>query len=145
MNYLRILEEFKSHGITVIPYKGPILAIQAYGNLAFREFDDLDIFIDQNDFLKIKNLLANLDYFPMLQLETSIGKKILKSQKECAFINKSKKINLEIKWKFAGMLLHIPNDEDKFLDKNSLKFTIINGKKIIEPCTRRYDSNSLLT
>ena len=129
---LNILELFESKGITAIPYKGPVLAIQTYGNLAFREFDDLDIFIEQNDFLKVKKILANLDYFPSMQNETSIEKEILESQRECKFLNQSKKINLEIKWKFAGMLLNVPN-EDKFLDKNSLKFTIINGKTIIEP------------
>ncbi len=58
----RILDIFKSHGITAIPYKGPVLAIQAYGNLAFREFGDLDIFIQKQDFLKVKELLLDNGY-----------------------------------------------------------------------------------
>src|SRR5688500_9168780 len=35
----------KSRGVPVIPYKGPVLAIEAYGDLASRQFDDLDLFV----------------------------------------------------------------------------------------------------
>ncbi len=43
----RLVKIFQSENITLIPYKGPILSIQAYGNISLREFGDIDIFIDK--------------------------------------------------------------------------------------------------
>ena len=47
---IKLLNLFEKQGLNVIPYKGPILAIYAYKNLALRQFDDLDIFVNKNDF-----------------------------------------------------------------------------------------------
>src|SRR5437879_12700525 len=55
---LRILEAFRANGITAIPYKGPVLAEQAYGNLAYRQFADLDIVIRQRDVARAYELLS---------------------------------------------------------------------------------------
>src|SRR5712692_1266149 len=38
----RVLEIFEANGILAVPYKGPALAALVYGNLALREFVDLD-------------------------------------------------------------------------------------------------------
>jgi hypothetical protein len=47
---IRILNCLESHGIAAIPFKGPTLAESVYGNLALREFSDLDILVRQSDF-----------------------------------------------------------------------------------------------
>jgi len=44
-----LVERFASKGITVVPYKGPVLAMMAYRNLALREFADLDLVLSQRD------------------------------------------------------------------------------------------------
>ena len=59
---LRILEAFRANGITAIPYKGPVLAEQAYGNLAYRQFADLDIVIRQRDVARAYELLTAQGY-----------------------------------------------------------------------------------
>lgn len=46
---LRLAGRFRDEGLLAIPYKGPVLASQAYGNLALREFADLDFAIRQRD------------------------------------------------------------------------------------------------
>ncbi|HWP47151.1 MAG TPA: nucleotidyltransferase family protein [Candidatus Limnocylindrales bacterium] len=61
---LKLLSLLEVHKITAIPYKGPILALSAYGNLAFRHFDDLDILIRKQDILKAKDLLISQGYRP---------------------------------------------------------------------------------
>ncbi|ETX06713.1 nucleotidyltransferase domain-containing protein [Candidatus Entotheonella palauensis] len=46
---LDLLCQFDAHGITAIPFKGPTLAIAAYGNLDLRQFGDLDILVPERD------------------------------------------------------------------------------------------------
>jgi hypothetical protein len=45
-----------------IPYKGPVLAEQAYGSLTLRDFDDLDIILPQRDLLKAHEAMLGLGY-----------------------------------------------------------------------------------
>jgi hypothetical protein len=59
---LKLLELFGAHGVVAIPYKGPTLAALAYGNLAFRGFVDLDLFVPQGDFARARDLLIAQGY-----------------------------------------------------------------------------------
>ena len=43
----KLLTLFQKHKIPAIPFKGPVLAVSVYGNLALRPFCDLDILIDE--------------------------------------------------------------------------------------------------
>jgi Uncharacterised nucleotidyltransferase len=58
----KILELFRTAGIAAIPYKGPVLAEQAYGNLTLRDFDDLDIILPQRDLMKAHEVMLGLGY-----------------------------------------------------------------------------------
>src|SRR4029077_15158099 len=58
----RILDLFESHGIPAIPYKGPVLAQQAYGDIALREFEDLDIILRQRDLPRAHEILLGMGY-----------------------------------------------------------------------------------
>jgi hypothetical protein len=55
---LRLLEFLQEHDIYAIPFKGPVLAASGYGNLALRQFGDLDILVSEKDFLKAIDLLV---------------------------------------------------------------------------------------
>lgn len=58
----KILAQFESAGIQAIPYKGPVLAIQAYGDVTLRDFDDLDIILRQSDMPKANAIMLALGY-----------------------------------------------------------------------------------
>ncbi|MGK7945084.1 MAG: nucleotidyltransferase family protein [Microcystaceae cyanobacterium] len=59
---IQLLNYFQEHGIPAIPYKGPVLAVSVYGNLALRQFNDLDILINQPDISSAKSLLVSQKY-----------------------------------------------------------------------------------
>src|SRR5260370_32326750 len=46
---LRILDRFASEGIGALVVKGPVLAMQAYGDPAMRAYGDLDLLVRQQD------------------------------------------------------------------------------------------------
>jgi len=55
----KLLNLFESHSIPAIPFKGPVLAVSAYGNLSLRQIGDLDILVRERDFHKAKELLLD--------------------------------------------------------------------------------------
>ncbi|MDJ0798451.1 MAG: nucleotidyltransferase family protein [Calothrix sp. MO_167.B12] len=59
---LKLLNLFEANGISAIPFKGPVLAAQAYGNVSLRTYCDLDILVREKDFLKAKDLLKSQGY-----------------------------------------------------------------------------------
>lgn len=59
---LQILKLFRAQEIPALPYKGPVLAVQAYGDVALREFDDLDIILRQRDVPKAHEIILSLGY-----------------------------------------------------------------------------------
>uniref|UniRef100_B8HPX3 Nucleotidyltransferase family protein n=1 Tax=Cyanothece sp. (strain PCC 7425 / ATCC 29141) TaxID=395961 RepID=B8HPX3_CYAP4 len=59
---LKILLVLEKEGIEAIPFKGPILASCAYGNIALRQYNDLDIIVRKQDFWQAKAVLMNLGY-----------------------------------------------------------------------------------
>jgi hypothetical protein len=67
----RILEACQASGIPAIPYKGPALAEQAYGNIAFRQFSDLDIIVRHRDIADVYALMSKLGYEAHLLLPSA--------------------------------------------------------------------------
>jgi hypothetical protein len=58
----KILALLESHGIQSIPYKGPVVAQQAYGDITLREFEDLDIILRQRDLPRAHEIILGLGY-----------------------------------------------------------------------------------
>jgi len=59
---LHILQLFEAEHILAVPFKGPVLAAVLYGDLALREFTDLDILIRDPDIPKAREILSNQGY-----------------------------------------------------------------------------------
>jgi len=58
----RLLEEFAAAQIAAIPFKGPVLAFQAYGDFGLRTFRDLDFLVRDADLTAAISILRNLGY-----------------------------------------------------------------------------------
>jgi hypothetical protein len=58
----QLANSFRAAGIFAVPYKGPLLAAQAYGNLAMRQFTDLDFAIRQGDLPRAAAVLEASGY-----------------------------------------------------------------------------------
>ncbi|NND13930.1 MAG: nucleotidyltransferase family protein [Acidimicrobiia bacterium] len=61
---LTTLAAFDAADIPAIPYKGPSLAVAAYGSIHLRSFGDLDILVPRDDYLSAVQTLENLGYSP---------------------------------------------------------------------------------
>ena len=59
---LKLLKAFEAHGIPAIPFKGPLLAASAYGDLTLRQFSDLDILVHKQNIVKAGELIISQGY-----------------------------------------------------------------------------------
>jgi hypothetical protein len=58
----RVLAALEDHSVCATPYKGPVLAAQAYGDIALREFSDLDILLPQRQIVLAHQALIGLGF-----------------------------------------------------------------------------------
>lgn len=113
---LRLLKAFEAHGISAVPYKGPILAASVYGNLVLREFMDLDILVRRHDVLKAKELLTSLGYQPRYRLTPAQEAAFLRSQREHPFTHEDGKCIVELHWGITERYF-FPLDTDRFWER----------------------------
>jgi hypothetical protein len=66
---LKLLTLLEAHRIPALPYKGPVLTASIYGNLALRDFADLDILVHERDYEWAQHLLSTSGYRLMKAFE----------------------------------------------------------------------------
>jgi Uncharacterised nucleotidyltransferase len=81
---VRLLNLFEAQGIPVLPFKGPVLAASAYGNLSLRQFCDLDILVRLRDLEKAKAAFLSEGY------RMKIERIEVTPEQEAAFVRSSK-------------------------------------------------------
>ncbi len=59
---LEAIAILQDHGIAALSFKGPTLAVMAYGNLSQRTFSDLDLLVPSDRFLEAKTALMQAGY-----------------------------------------------------------------------------------
>ena len=70
---LRLQHLMESHGIRLVPIKGPVLARLAYGDVALRQFEDLDLIVRRPDLLCAVDLLER-DGFGLRELSNAVDR-----------------------------------------------------------------------
>lgn len=106
---LEIVGAFDANNISVLPFKGPLLAAQAYGDLSARQFVDLDILVKPKQLESAIELLRDEGYNPI----SSIGwlKKNnwhLLDKKDIYFRSEDGLVNVELHWKLSGSHFALP-------------------------------------
>lgn len=72
----RILDRFTSQGIRALVVKGPVLAVQAYGDPAIRSYGDLDLLVRQRDIRRATELMSAAGYSAAVPLSAIDAGKI---------------------------------------------------------------------
>src|SRR5260370_6872502 len=72
----RVLEIFRAAGIPAVPYKGPVVAAQAYGDPALRVFSDLDLILRHRDAARACALLVERGFQSEIPLAAVFSGKV---------------------------------------------------------------------
>jgi hypothetical protein len=71
---VRLLKLMRTNAVAMIPFKGPVLAQELYGNLALRRAGDLDVLVDKDAVDRADYLLRGLGY-RRLQPESTLTRR----------------------------------------------------------------------
>lgn len=88
-------------GIRAMPYKGPRLALTAYGDLAMREFGDLDILVPRADLLAARAALCAAGYVDEYPLQPQVREAFMASGAQYHWVLRSAALGhlVELHWK----------------------------------------------
>lgn len=100
----RLISSFSAADIEAISYKGPVLALFAYGNIALRRFVDLDVIVKKSDVLKAREILLNEGYTPSKALSLSQQELLLGLQHNIQFSRDNRQLIVELHWEVAPHL-----------------------------------------
>lgn len=107
-----IMEQLAQNQIQAIALKGPVLAIQGYGDLSLRSFMDLDILIHPEDFHNVYDILVKAGFIPELELTPVQQNWVVSSGYHLPFLHQN--ADIEIHWKIAEVGLLHPLKSDLF-------------------------------
>lgn len=93
-----ILALFASAGIPALPLKGPMLALKAYGDLALREFSDLDLLVPHAHRQAARRLLAERGYVSFFPISEDAEAALLRSPVHYHVALK-RELMVELHWK----------------------------------------------
>ena len=98
---LRATGALAFHGVEAILFKGPVLALSAYGDVAARSYSDLDILIRPRDFVSARTALVEAGYMPELQLRPEEESEWVETSYEMAFSHDELRNLVELQWALA--------------------------------------------
>jgi hypothetical protein len=107
---IRLLGALERIGITAIPWKGPVLAAAAYGNLALRQFGDLDILVRERDAMTAKDLLLSSGYRLLYQGTAEQEDAFHSVRKVCELVREDGRVAVELHWAITSHTFYFPLD-----------------------------------
>jgi hypothetical protein len=93
---LRVLDGLSANGIKAIPFKGPTLAAAAYGDIALRDFVDLDLLVRGADLGAARSYLETQGYRPMYGITRAQEDNYLKSFCQLPFFRSDRRVGVEL-------------------------------------------------
>jgi len=99
-----LIKLFAASGIEAIPFKGPLLALFAYGDLSLRRFIDLDIMVRKADVLQARELLLAQGFDLAKSLNLDQQQLLLRTQHNMQFTRDEGKLIVELHWEVASHL-----------------------------------------
>ncbi len=103
---LRVLDVFETRNISAIPYKGPVLAAQAYGDLAYRQFYDIDIIVPQRSIAEAHSALVSSGYRARFPWTHESGLPLMRIPGEYTYRGEDSECLLELHTEFT--MRHFP-------------------------------------
>jgi hypothetical protein len=109
-----IVDLLAREGIRVVPYKGPTLAVAAYGDLGLREFGDLDLLVRSKDALRIQGLLRARGYRPEYALTCDLEQALVRSRRhyELPLRDEARGLLVELHWRADPDIEAVPLGDD---------------------------------
>jgi hypothetical protein len=124
----RLLDLFRAKELEVIPFKGPTLAMRAYGDPGLRQFGDLDILVRERDVSRVRELLIEKGYKPHQPLTGPQECALLRFDCACDFINQHGVV-VDVHWGLVDRHHGFGIDTQTFFER--LEPVLVNGRQLL--------------
>ena len=125
---LRIMKLFEDNGIDALAFKGPTLGQIAYQDITLRQYNDLDILIDEKNALNAAKLMIEHGHTAILPLTILSNKTCLHAAKDFSLTSKSGGVHTELHWRLFKSKYNIPLHF--YTNGNKYQTILINSKPI---------------
>ena len=126
---LKLVEELEQAQIAVIPLKGPVLAIAAFGDVSLREFSDLDLLIHEQDIGRAQQRLTELGFLCTFKAEWLEA--YLRFGHELDFASSDGTFSVDLQWRFGKKWLPFPLTPEALWERSST--VQIAGRTVRQP------------
>jgi len=107
----KILRLFEGKSIEAVPFKGPMLACDVYGDLTLRSFADLDILIHERDIFRATELLNEMGYEHEYKLTHSQQVAYIRYEHAFHFVHRATGMIIEVHWRLSHRNLSYAIDD----------------------------------
>lgn len=128
---LRLLKVFEAHAIQALPYKGPAIAVGVYGDLALRQFCDLDILVREADVWKATELLIEQGFEAHFEIPTEKQEAFTQLGYVRLFRKDGGRTIIELHWRIAPRFLDIALDTNELWSR--LEPIELQGTQVLSP------------
>jgi len=122
---VRIVNRFGEKGIEALPFKGPVLALKAYGDLGSRHVGDLDIMVAPEQALEAEGVLLKEGYrrtHPAFELTPKQKLAYIRSIHHFGYLSQERRIKVELHWRFGSIRHLFPlRFHDFWKDRQTIK------------------------
>ena len=125
---IRIHQKFKENDILHCYFKGPLLSLDLYKDLGYRNFGDIDILVENKDAEKAKRIIEELDFiciYPNIKLTDKQRRVNYSISHHYHFKHPKQKIDIELHWSITNPKSFFSLDT-KVLISNANKLKVSN-------------------
>ncbi|MCK5028329.1 MAG: nucleotidyltransferase family protein [Bacteroidales bacterium] len=125
---IRIFQEFKEKSIPHIFFKGPLLSLELYNDIGYRNFGDIDVLVEKKDAEKAKNLLEDLGFtciYPKIKLTEKQKEVNYSISHHYQFKHPVQTIHIELHWNITNPKTFF-GIESKDIISNSINLKVSN-------------------
>lgn len=112
----KIVTALNDSGIRSVAFKGPTLALVAYGDLALRQFADVDILVHKRDMDRVKETLTKQGFVPFSALDRGREAALLRFDNAYAFAN-DHGVFVDVHWRFAPLYFSLLPETEGFWER----------------------------
>jgi len=139
---LKIIKLLESNNIPSLAFKGPSLAHMAYGDITLRQYNDLDILVDEKDIFLAAQLISSINYKSDNPLNFFKNQTLLNITSDLGLRNNKNNTYVELHWKLFRKKISILsknidlwNNYTNITIKNQNIKTLNNELLIVYLCT----------
>lgn len=125
-----LLDKLQGQNIPVVPFKGPVLGVTAYGHAALRVFSDFDVLVREADVLRAKDFLLADGYRLEPDLDAAAAAALLTVGQEHHFtlVRPGSSVPVELHWRVIQRCYALPLDEEGLWQR--LEAVTLGGVKV---------------